>query len=113
MSGQNLNINGVEYAQVRKMSTNRVIIRADRSGVHFGTIKSRTGSEVVLADSRRLWYWDGAASLSQMAVDGVSAPANCKFSVRVPEITVLGVCEIIPCSEAAVTSIEAVKEWKR
>lgn len=108
----NINVNGIEYAPVQTPS-NRVIIRASQSGVHFGTLKSRDGSEVVLTDARRLWYWDGAASLSQMAVYGVSAPQNCKFSVRVPEITVLGVCEIIPCTAPAAANIEAVKEWRR
>jgi hypothetical protein len=107
----NVIVNGVEYVPVQK-PTKRVIVRAVQ-GVHYGTIKKRDGSELVLTDARRIWYWDGAASLSQMAVDGVSAPENCKFSVRVPEITVLNVCEIIPCSGKAVESIEAVKEWKR
>jgi len=107
----NVIINGVEYVPVQQ-PTNRVIVRAVQ-GVHYGAVKSRVGSEIVLTDARRIWYWDGACSLSQMAVDGVSAPENCKFTVRVPEITVLNVCEIIPCSEKAVASIESVKEWRR
>ncbi len=107
----NINVNGIEYVPVQK-PTDRVIVRAVQ-GVHYGTVKSRAGSEMVLTNARRIWYWDGAASLSQMAVDGVCAPDNCKFSVRVPEITVLNVCEIIPCSEKAVASLESVKEWKR
>ena len=87
------------------------IIRCERAGVFAGNIKERRGSEVDLTDVRRLWYWDGAASLSQMAVDGVSKPNNCKFSVTVPEMTVLGVIEIIPCSEKAEKSIKKVSEW--
>lgn len=89
------------------------IIRADRAGVFFGNIKERNGSEITLTNCRRLWYWDGACSLSQMAVDGVKNPGGCKFTVTVPEITILGVIEIIPCSEKAVESIKGVKEWKR
>ena len=87
------------------------IIRADRAGVFAGNIKSRDGSEVVLTNVRRLWYWRGAASLSQMAQDGVSDPRNCKFTVTVPEMTVLGVIEIIPCSDKAEKSIKGVAEW--
>lgn len=52
----------------------KVIVRGDRSGVFFGTLLERNGQEVVLADCRRLWYWDGAASISQLAVDGVPTP---------------------------------------
>ena len=91
----------------------KVIVRADRAGVFFGEIAERNGSEVIMANVRRLWYWDGAASLSQMAVDGVSNPAECKFTVTVPEMMILGVIEIIPCSDKAIKSIEGVKEWKR
>lgn len=89
------------------------IVRADRAGVFAGNIKSREGSEVTMTNVRRLWYWDGAASLSQMAVEGVTAPGNCKFTVTVPEMTILGVIEIIPASEAAEQCIKAVPEWKR
>jgi hypothetical protein len=89
------------------------IIRADRAGVFFGHIKSSEGSEVTMTDVRRLWYWGGACSLSQLAVDGTKEPSECKFTVTVPEMTILGVIEIIPCSCKAVESILAVKEWKR
>lgn len=91
---------------------NYYIVRADRAGVFFGKIKERNGSEVMLSDCRRIWYWAGAASISQLAVDGTSRPRDCKFTITVPEITVLGVCEIIPCSEKAVAVIKAVPEWK-
>lgn len=92
---------------------NKVIIRADRAGVFFGTLKERDGSEVVMTNVRRLWYWDGAASLSQLAVEGTKAPSSCKFTVTVPEMTILGVIEVIPCTDEAIRSIEGVKEWKR
>lgn len=91
----------------------KVIVRADRAGVFYGEIKERNGSEVVMTNVRRLWYWDGAASLSQLAMEGTSAPRNCKFTVYVPEMTILGVIEIIPCSEKAVASIEGVESWRR
>ena len=94
------------------MNEQYYIIRADRAGVFAGNIKERNGSEVTMTNVRRLWYWDGAASLSQMAVDGVSRPHNCKFTVVVPEMTILGVIEIIPCSEKAEASIKAVREWR-
>ena len=88
------------------------IVRADRAGVFFGHIRERVGSEVTMTNVRRLWYWSGACSLSQLAVDGVKSPDECKFTVIVPEMTILGVIEIIPANEAAVKSIEAVKPWK-
>ena len=96
-----------------KMENKKVIIRADRAGVFFGTLKEKDGSEVILTDCRRVWDWDGAASISQLAVDGTAKPYDCKFTVTVPEIVILGVIEIIPCTDKAIESIEGVKEWKR
>nr|UVX47284.1 MAG: hypothetical protein [Bacteriophage sp.]UVX49812.1 MAG: hypothetical protein [Bacteriophage sp.]UWF85806.1 MAG: hypothetical protein [Bacteriophage sp.] len=90
----------------------KVIIRADRAGVFFGTLKEKNGSEVVLTDCRRLWCWYGAASISQLAVEGTKRPSECRFTLVVPTITILGVIEIIPCTEEAVKSIEEVDVWK-
>ena len=91
----------------------KVIVRADRAGVFFGEIKERNGSEVVMTNVRRLWYWDGAASLSQMANEGVKNPKECKFTVIVPEMVILGVIEILYCSPAAVEILTNVPVWKR
>lgn len=91
----------------------KVIIRADKAGVFFGTLVAKRGSEVELEDCRRLWYWDGAASISQLAVDGTVAPKNCKFTKTVSDIIISGVIEIIPCTEKSINSIEGVFEWKR
>lgn len=90
----------------------KVIIRANRAGVFYGEIESRNGDEVILNNARRIWYWSGAASLSQLAVDGVSHPEECKFTVYVPTMTILGVIEIIPCTDKAIKSIEGVDIWK-
>ena len=78
-----------------------------------GTLEERNGREVELSKCRRLWYWDGAASISQLALDGTSEPRNCKFTVTVDSIVLLDVIEIIPCTEKAETSIKAVAEWAR
>ena len=91
----------------------KVIVRGDRSGVFFGTLKEKNGQEVVLGECRRLWYWDGAASISQLAVDGTTNPSECKFTVVVDEIAILDAIEIIPCTENAIESIENVRVWKR
>lgn len=91
----------------------KVIIRGDRSGVFFGTLASKDGQEVELTDCRRLWYWDGAASISQLAATGTTAPENCKFTIPVANIVILDAIEIIQCTPDAIKSIEAVDIWKR
>jgi hypothetical protein len=47
-----------------------------------------------------------------MAVEGVKKPHECKFSMAVPEITILGVCEIIPLTTEAKNNLYEVPEWK-
>lgn len=90
----------------------KVIVRGDRSGVEFGTLVAHKGSEVTLHNARRIWYWEGAATLSQLAKDGTANPSNCKFTVYVESITILDAIEIIPCTNNAIKSIESVKAWK-
>lgn len=94
------------------MSETYYIVRCDRAGVFFGHIARRDGREVTITDVRRLWYWTGAATLSQLAQEGVKNPGACKFTMTIPEITVLDAIELIPCSDAAVASIAKVSEWK-
>ena len=95
------------------MEHQKYIIRGDRSGVFYGEIAERNDREVKITNCRRLWYWDGAASLSQLALEGVTEPRNCKFTVTVPELTVLDAVELIPCTETACKSIDGVKVWRR
>ena len=78
-----------------------VIVRTYSAGVFAGYLENRKGKEVKLSNARRLWYWDGAASLSQLAVDGVSKPKNCKFPVEVPIVELMEAIEILPLSEKA------------
>ncbi len=89
------------------------MVRTYSAGVFLGTLKSREGKEVVLTDARRMWYWDGAASLSQLATEGTSKPKTCKFPVAVSEVLLTEAIEIIPATEAAIASIAAVKVWKQ
>ena len=96
----------------KNMMNKKVIVRGDRSGVFFGTLVAKEGGEVKLTNCRRIWYWDGAASISQLASEGVTRPNNCKFTVTVSEIVVLDTIEIIPCTDEASRIIERVKEWK-
>ena len=91
----------------------KYIVRCDRSGVFYGGIELRNGQEVTMRNARCLWYWDGAASLLQLAKEGTTKPRNCKFTVYVDELTVVDAIEILPCTDKAADSIEGVSEWRR
>ena len=86
-----------------------VIARCYSAGVHAGTVVSRDGENVILKDSRRLWSWkakDGVA-LSGVAQNGLKAEG--KVDTKNPEIALMGVCELIPCSAAAQETIDGFK----
>jgi hypothetical protein len=90
-----------------------VIARTYSAGVFAGTLAKRRGREVVLKNARRIWYWSGAASLSQLAVDGTSKPSDCKFPCEVPEVVLTEVIELLAVSEKARESIAGVPVWKK
>ena len=98
---------------MEKFIGKKVIVRGDRSGVFYGTLEEKNGTEVTLKGCRRIWYWEGAASISQLAVSGTTKPSECKFTVTVPDIIITDAIEIIPCTEYAKKSIEGVPEWKK
>lgn len=97
---------------MKDIMNKKVIVRGDSSGVFFGTITAKEGQEVRLENCPRLWYWDGAASISQIALEGVKRPNQCKFTVVVSSIIITDVIEIIPCTDKAIQNIEKVRVWE-
>ena len=88
------------------------MVRTKSAGVFAGTVVSLEGSQATLRDARRIWSWEGAASLSQLATYGTSKPRACKFPCSVAEVMLFEVIEIIPITEEAARSIAVVPEWK-
>lgn len=113
-----LSVNGVDYVPkessqlAEKLDGMKyVIVRTYSAGVFAGYIKERNGQEVVMLKVRRLWYWSGAASLSQLAMEGVKNPKDCKFPCEVDRLELLQVIEILDCTQEAKKSISGVKIW--
>lgn len=89
-----------------------MIVRTYSAGVFAGELESRNGQEVVMRNARRLWYWAGAASLSQLAMKGTNKPNDCKFPCSVDRVELLQAIEILDVTDAARKSIEEVPVWK-
>ena len=85
-----------------------VIVRTYSAGVFAGELEDRNGQEVVLKNARRLWYWEGAATLSQLAMEGVKEPLECKFPCEVDRVELLQSIEILDVTEVARKSIKSV-----
>lgn len=89
----------------------KCIVRCDRSGVFFGTLEEMEGQQARISNVRNIWWWEGAASVMQLAKEGTKNPRDCKFTVTVSEIVVTDVIQVIPCTKEAVANIEAVNPW--
>ena len=118
-----LTVNGLEYVLKSSVHENTKaeskdgmeykIIRGDRSGVFSGYVKSLNGKEAVIYEARRLWFWSGAASLSQLAIDGTTKPNDCKFPESVSKIQLTDVIELLDVTDKAKKSNESVKVWRQ
>ena len=116
-------IDGIEYiplseAKNKKASLKKgleyCIVRTYSAGVFAGYYDRKIkGKEGIVYNARRLWYWSGASSLSQLAMEGVKNPDDCKFPCEVDNIILTEVIEIIDCTEKARKSIKGVQIWKQ
>ena len=116
-------IDGVEYAPKSEQleyemadkldGLEYVMCRTYSAGVFAGYLKERNGQEVELLKARRIWSWAGAASLSQLAMEGTSKPNDCKFPIAVEKVILTQAIEIIPITKKAQKNIEGVPVWKK
>lgn len=114
-----IKINEVEYVRSDSVPTEAKklgdypyrIVRTRSAGVFAGYVKSLEGQTVEMVEARRIWYWKGANSLSQLAMDGTNTPSECKFPEAVT-VTLFEVIEILTVTDKAQKSIQGVKVWK-
>ena len=91
----------------------KVIVRADKAGVFFGTLVAKNGLELQLHNVIKLYYWSGANAIEQIAAEGVKNPKDCQFTVVNEEATISNYIQIITCTEEAIINLEAVPTWKQ
>jgi len=91
----------------------KCVVRCDTAGVYFGEVISKTETNIVMKNVRKLWHWDGACAVEELAVNGVSNPDACKFTVVVALIELSRYSEALPCTPKSIKSLSEVPEWKR
>jgi len=89
---------------MRKAKGPFVVVRTYSAGVHVGTLVSRKGREVTLADARRVWRWRGANTLHELAQKG-AAEEWTRISEPTPEIVLTEAVEIITASKAGAANL--------
>jgi hypothetical protein len=108
-------INGEKYKKIldegQKEGERYVMARTYSAGVFAGYLESHNDKHVVLRNARRIWRWAGAASLSQLAMQGTSDPGNCKFPCEVDRVELMECIELIDITDKAKESIAGVPVW--
>jgi len=114
-----ITVDGIEYVpktESKLLATRDgleyCIVRTYSAGVFAGYVGKLEGKAATVLDARRLWYWAGAASLSQLAKEGVKKPDECKFPCEVERVYLTEVVEVIPCTENARKNISNVPVWE-
>ncbi len=79
------------------MDSKYVVVRTYSAGVHVGELVDRRDKEVTLANARRIWSWQGANTLHEIALHGVGKGS--KVSEPVARVVVTEAIEIIDCSD--------------
>jgi 5-formaminoimidazole-4-carboxamide-1-beta-D-ribofuranosyl 5'-monophosphate synthetase len=103
----------VKAASSKKSKKQYVIVRSKSAGVFAGYIKSKSEQTVVMINVRRLWHWEGANSLSQLAMEGTKKPSECQFPCEMDIDEIFEVIEIIDVTDIAKKSIDGVPVWKQ
>ena len=88
-----------------------IICRTAQAGVFAGTLHSLRGQVAELTNARRLWAWEGAASLSELAQRGTSRPQACRFPCPVDWVLLFEVIECLQVTPEARATIDAVPIW--
>lgn len=114
-----IEVNGVKYtradqaAKCEELDGEYSVVRTYSAGVFFGILKDRNGKEGTVLNARRVFYWSGAASLSQLSIDGTSKPNDCKFPEAVSSVLLTEIIEVLPLTKKAKQSLDGVKIWKQ
>ena len=88
------------------------IVRATEAGVFFGKVESRTDREIIMTDVRKIFYWEGACAVEELAINGTKCPDECKLTVIVPRMIIANPIQIIPCSDRATDILSRIRIWK-
>jgi hypothetical protein len=88
------------------------IIRSDRFGVYFAEVKEQTETKIVLKNARNIHYWEGAASVLQIANDPTKLKSSTRITVSVDELSITDNVMVIPCTEVAEKFLKEFPVWK-
>ena len=115
-------IDGVEYVEKSKIQHKLIepkegeqycMVRTYSAGVYCGWIdptKTKDRRNTV-REAKRIFYWENAATLSELAMKGTSAPQKCKVPMPVDIEYLEEIIATTPMTEEAIDSINKIPIW--
>ncbi len=108
-------VNGVSPAPIESVKNPVIgkycIVRCRLAGVHAGIVEAMDNNILILKDSRRMWAWKSAFTLSECAMKGIEKDSKIACAVDTVIIPVCDVGEVIPCTDSAQKTIKEAKEY--
>ena len=89
----------------------KIIARIDRAGVFHGVLEHKDAETTRLSKVRRIYYWEGPISVTDMSVVGVRAGSKVTLPAMEVEFQTASVVELIACDKKASEAIEAITPW--
>ena len=87
-----------------------VIVRSNLAGVFCGTLENKSGTEVVLTNARKIYRWQGAYTVEDIAVKGLNVDTS-QITVPVEKIIINDVCQVLPTTDAAQKILTEAPIW--
>jgi hypothetical protein len=122
---EEVTINGVSYIRKNSVTVKadeldgleRCIVRSYGAGVFYGYVKEKkaeqNGVNIVLLKAKRIHYWSGACSLTQLAMEGTKDESNCRITEAIDSQFIANVIEILPMTRNAEENLDKVTIWKK
>jgi predicted transcriptional regulator len=88
-----------------------VIVRTQSAGVHAGVLREIDGQVVTLTDSRRIWSWEGANSISGIAAEGLDVSRS-RIAPAVATIVLTQAIEVVATTQAGEAAVRSGR-WVR
>ena len=117
-----ITIDNVNYVRENSLNSPKtdglelVIVRSYGAGVFYGYLKEQkselNGVNVTLLKSKRIYYWAGACSLTQLALEGSNKQSECKITDSIDSHQIMNVVEILPLTNKASANLNEVALWK-
>lgn len=89
------------------------ILRCDKAGTFIAQVGNTLDGKTELLNARKIYYWEGAHTVEDIAIFGTTKPSECKLTLTVDSIKVRAsdICEEIEATEKATKALLAIPDW--